>query len=244
MTFMQSRPLAILIDLDDTIISASGQPLRLWIRVAQEFSGLLEPWDALEIGNAISAKAEEFWASPARHKEWRGNLIVARRMIVASALGQFPPAVPFGDAMADRFSAICEAEMHVFPGAHDALRRLKGLGIRLVLITNGSSEVQRAKLNRFDLAKYFDYIQIEGELGFGKPEERAYSHAVKALSASTDTVWMVGDNLEWEVAAPQRLGIFSVWLDAHRAGLPSDSPVQPDRIVTSLPELADLLDAE
>jgi len=241
---MQSRPKAILVDLDDTIISAYGQPLRLWTRVAQEYSELLEPRDAIEIANAISAKAEEFWASPVRHKEWRGNLVVARRMIVASALAQFPPVVPFGDALADRFSAIREDEMHVFPGAHDALRRLKDLGIRLALITNGPSETQRAKIDRYDLAKYFDHIQIEGELGIGKPDERAYFHAIKALSVSADTVWMVGDNLEWEVAVPQRLGIFSVWLDAHGVGLPSNSPVLPDRVVRSLPELVELLSAE
>ena len=34
---------------------------------------------------------------------------------------------------------------------------------------------------------------------------------------------MVGDNLEWEVAAPQRLGIHAIWLDAYKAGLPAGS---------------------
>jgi len=240
---MLSPPAAILVDLDDTIISAYGQPLRLWTRVTQEFSNLLEPRDTLEIAYSINAEAEEFWASPARHKEWRGNLGTARRMIVANALARFSPAVAFGDALADRFSEIRENEMHVFPGTHDALCRLKGLGIRLALITNGPSDVQREKLERFDLAKYFDHIQIEGELGIGKPDERAYFHAIKALSVSADAVWMVGDNLEWEVAAPQRLGIFSVWLDAHGVGLPSNSSVQPNHVVSSLLELAELVDA-
>lgn len=238
---MQTPPSAILVDLDETIVSAYGQPFRAWTKVAQEFSSLLAPAGPLEVANAIGASAEEFWACPGRHKEWRGNLIAARRMIAAGALAQFPSAVPFADAMADRFSAIREEEMHVFPGAHDALRRLKGLRIKLALITNGTGAVQRAKLARFDLAQYFDHIQIESELGFGKPDERAYTHAVEALGASTDTVWMVGDNLEWEVAAPQRLGIFSVWLDAYGAGLPAGSPVRPDRIIGSLSGLADLL---
>ncbi|WP_293454912.1 HAD hydrolase-like protein [Phenylobacterium sp.] len=48
------------------------------------------------------------------------------------------------------------------------------------------------------------------EHGFGKPEERAYRHALQALDADPSEVWMVGDNLEWEVAAPQRLGIYSI----------------------------------
>jgi putative hydrolase of the HAD superfamily len=48
---------------------------------------------------------------------------------------------------------------------------------------------------------------------------------------------MVGDNLEWEVAAPQRLGIFAIWFDAAGMGLPRDTHIRPDRIVASLPEL-------
>jgi putative hydrolase of the HAD superfamily len=48
---------------------------------------------------------------------------------------------------------------------------------------------------------------------------------------------MVGDNLEWEVAAPQRLGIFGVWHDHLGAGLPPGSAVKPDRIIERLPEL-------
>ena len=48
---------------------------------------------------------------------------------------------------------------------------------------------------------------------------------------------MVGDNLEWEVAAPQRLGIFGIWFDAACKGLPRDTHIKPDRIVASLSEL-------
>jgi putative hydrolase of the HAD superfamily len=48
---------------------------------------------------------------------------------------------------------------------------------------------------------------------------------------------MIGDNLEWEVEAPQRLGIYAIWMDAHGKGLPAESTVKPDRIIRSLTEL-------
>lgn len=93
------------------------------------------------------------------------------------------------------------------------------------------------KITRFDLARRFDHIQIEGEHGFGKPEERAYRHAMRALGVQAHEVWMVGDNLEYDVAAPQRLGIHAIWHDHLATGLPSNSKVQPDRINRSLSEL-------
>jgi putative hydrolase of the HAD superfamily len=48
---------------------------------------------------------------------------------------------------------------------------------------------------------------------------------------------MVGDNLEWDVAAPQKLGIFGVWIDRHAQGLPAGTTVAPDGIVRSLAEV-------
>ena len=48
---------------------------------------------------------------------------------------------------------------------------------------------------------------------------------------------MVGDNLEWDVAGAQAVGIRGVWLDRHGTGLPPESDVVPDAIVGSIAEL-------
>ena len=48
---------------------------------------------------------------------------------------------------------------------------------------------------------------------------------------------MVGDNLEWEVAAPQRLGIHAIWVDGIGDGVPSGSTIRPDRIIRAVAEL-------
>jgi putative hydrolase of the HAD superfamily len=139
--------------------------------------------------------------------------------------------------IADRFTVYREEEMFVFPGAHEAIDQLKALGVKLALVTNGAADTQRAKVERFALAHRFDHVQIEGEHGFGKPDERAYLHAMDALGVSAPDTWMIGDNLEWEVQAPQRLGIYAIWIDVHGDGLPDGSTVKPDRIIRSLAEL-------
>ena len=48
---------------------------------------------------------------------------------------------------------------------------------------------------------------------------------------------MVGDNLEWDVIAPQRLGLSGVWIDRAGAGLPDDFTGKPHRIIRTLSEL-------
>ena len=49
---------------------------------------------------------------------------------------------------------------------------------------------------------------------------------------------MVGDHLEWDVGAPQRLGVTGIWVDGAGAGLPDQSAVVPHRIIRAFPELA------
>jgi putative hydrolase of the HAD superfamily len=58
-----------------------------------------------------------------------------------------------------------------------------------------------------------------------------------SLGVEARETWMVGDNLEWEVAAPQRLGIYAIWCDAIGEGLPRETTIRPDRIICSLSEL-------
>jgi putative hydrolase of the HAD superfamily len=241
---MLNPPTAILFDLDDTILAAFGQAEDQWRRVVAEFADRLEPHPPTEIVAAIQDYSRYLWADQTRHKDWRHRIGDARRHIVESALCALAasarrraPAAELCDAVADRFQQIHEAELRMFPGAHETLDRLKERGVKLALVTNGAAEAQRAKVVRFALEHRFDHIQIEGEHGFGKPEEQAYIHALASLGVGARETWMVGDNLEWEVVAPQRLGIFAVWYDGYGIGLPSDSPIRPDRIIRTLPEL-------
>ena len=141
------------------------------------------------------------------------------------------------DDMANGFRELRIESVRAYPGALDALAELKARGVKLALITNGSTRVQRAKIRRMELEQYFDHVQVEEEFGAGKPDPSVYLHALERLGADAANTWMVGDNLEWEVAAPQRLGITGIWIDAAGNGLPDDTDVAPDRIIRSITEL-------
>ena len=60
---------------------------------------------------------------------------------------------------------------------------------------------------------------------------------MEALGVSCADTGMVGDHFEWEVAAPQCLGIFAIWHDHLGTGVPAGSTVQPGRNLRRLPEL-------
>ena len=180
---MSKLPPAILFDLDDTILAAFGQAEGQWQRVIASFIEHLAPHPPGDIVAAIQAYSRFLWADQARHKHWRHRIGEARRHIVQNAFaelcgksGQPAPSGELCDAIAARFNELQEAELRMFPGSHETLDRLKELGVKLALVTNGA-------------------------------------------------------------AAPQRLGIYAIWYDGYGIGLPPDSPIRPDRIIRSLPEL-------
>jgi putative hydrolase of the HAD superfamily len=242
-TARMTLPRAILFDLDDTLLVAFGPAQSQWQRTIAAFADRLGPLETGIVAGAILAASTELWADPRRHKYWRHRIDEARRKIVADAFaelaaaGHAVPAQSVGDAMADAYNALHDEELAMFPDAHETLDRLKELGVKLALITNGAAEPQRAKVVRFALEHRFDHIQIEGEHGFGKPEERAYTHAMEVLGVGPHETWMVGDNLEWEVVGPKRLGIYAIWHDGYGVGLPPGSQIKPDRIIRRLSEL-------
>jgi putative hydrolase of the HAD superfamily len=107
----------------------------------------------------------------------------------------------------------------------------------LALITNGPAALQEGKIAAHGLAGFFGCILISGRLGYGKPEERIFCQALALLGVEPHGAWMVGNNLEWDVAAAQRLGIFGIWVDASGRGVPPSSTAHPDRIIRTVAEL-------
>jgi putative hydrolase of the HAD superfamily len=74
-------------------------------------------------------------------------------------------------------------------------------------------------------------------MGVGKPEEVVYRYALSRLRVKPEEAWMVGDNLEWDVAAPQRLGLRGVWVDGQGRGLSPKAETRPDFIIRAFAEI-------
>jgi putative hydrolase of the HAD superfamily len=162
----------------------------------------------------------------------------ARRYIAQTALDNVGcDAAGLADRIAAGYDQCRDDRTVLFPGAVQVLTWLRESGCRLALVTNGAAEMQRQKIERFRLEPLFDAILVEGELGFGKPDERVYLMALHRLAAAPHQTWMIGDNLEWDVEQPQKLGITGIWVDSTGAGVPPSRVVRPDLIVRALADL-------
>ena len=232
-------PKAIIFDLDDTILDSTLSADRLWLSAAEHFAGHIGV-NALVFDAQMKSSRDRFWSDPEKNKAGRLDLDRARIACVEDALQILNASNhALATGIADWFTRRRITAMRPFDGAIEAIKTLKQVGVRLALISNGKGETQREKVVRFELEPLFDCIILEGEFGAGKPDRRVFDHALKELGAEPGETWMVGDNLHWEVAAPQALGMKGIWLDWRGAGLPDGTEIVPDRIIRSISELID-----
>jgi putative hydrolase of the HAD superfamily len=225
-------PRFVLLDLDDTILDDSGGAAAAWVTACDEAGAPAALLDAIE------AERIWYWADAERHRIGRLDLPEARRAIVRGALRRLGlEDEQMAVFIAGRHDALRDEAIAPLPGAIETLDHLRAAGHVLGLVTNGSAAHQRFKIERFGLAPYFHYIGIEGEAGIGKPAAEAFTRALQGLDATPGAALMAGDNLRFDVAGAQAVGIHAVWVDRYRRGLPADTDVTPDQVVTAISEL-------
>jgi putative hydrolase of the HAD superfamily len=236
---LRSLPRALLLDLDDTILSFGEVAMPAWQQVCETHAATHPDLSADPLRAVIKETSDVFWSDPERHRRGRFNMIWARRQIVSQAFDRLGVDAPeLARAVADDFTRLREELVYAFPGAIEAVRAFRERGVRLAMVTNGASEMQRAKIVRFELEPFFETILVEGEWGAGKPDPSIFQEALRRLGdLEVEEAWMVGDNLEVDIAGAQGIGLHAVWNDHRRQGLPETTPVRPDRVICHLSEL-------
>ncbi|MFN4100172.1 MAG: HAD family hydrolase [Pararhodobacter sp.] len=240
------RPEAIIFDLDDTLITAYRNPHRTWAAIIAEHADALGEHDTGWVTSEVLDRILQFLSDEEGRKLWRLEGDPTRRRVVRSAFHQLNLERPKGseplhgvdaDRIADRFETFLEETITLKPHAHQVLEDLRGRGLILGLLTNGTSARQRAKLARFDLEGYFDAIRIEEEAGVGKPEPQAYTGLMSRLGVLPAACWFVGDDPYWDVQMPRSLGLTAVQYDEGGTARSAHA----DAVIGDLRDLAGLL---
>ncbi len=144
----------------------------------------------------------------------------------------------FGYLLAEIFPTMRKENAFVYEDSFAVLDKLKG-DYQLLLLTNGSPELQQTKLDITpQLMTYFEHIVVSGSFGKGKPDPAIFEHALKLLAVQKGEVLMVGDNLNTDILGAERAGIDSVWVNRHDK---ERNDVTPTYEIGALKELLPLL---
>ena len=91
------------------------------------------------------------------------------------------------------------------------MRALHGR-MKLALVSNGVSAIQRSRLAKCPLTPLFDAIVISEEAGVAKPDPRLLEIALEKLGCTDKSkAVMMGDSLSADIAAANNAGIDSIF---------------------------------
>ena len=187
---------AILFDLDRTLLDRDTAVITFAQQQYQRFSAHLQ-----------SVSAETYQA---RFVALDNRGYVDKARVYQQLVGEFgleEPAWP--DLLNDyrlNFSQCCV----LFPGTKIVLAQLQRAGLKLGLITNGSSR-QMTNIRAIEIADFFETILISEQEGVKKPEPEIFLRALTKLKLSAAETVFVGDNPIADIAGANQVGMTTIW---------------------------------
>jgi len=109
-----------------------------------------------------------------------------------------------------------------------ALRIAGNAGWVPVVISNGTTSQQEAKIRQTGLDRYLADWVISEEAGVSKPNPRIFGIAADRARMRLSGAWMVGDSPEADIGGASAVGLPSVWL--HRGRQWSDPRYAPTQV--------------
>lgn len=140
---------------------------------------------------------------------------------------------------AEYYEALLGVGHYFIDGAEELLKELSN-DYRLYIVSNGTAEVQKSRIESSGIAKYLDDIFISQQIGFDKPNVKFFDYCFSSIPnfEKYETV-IVGDSLSSDIAGGRNSGITTVWFNPH--DLKNSSDIIPDHEIHYLLDLIPLL---
>ena len=238
---------AVLFDLDDTLVDARGSWRDGFADAITELHARSPALQRLGSPTAIYDDWFRRYGEEAHRAagfgEWQASFTVESfERLVAEHLGPDPALAA---RLVASYRAAAPARLAIFPDAEPLLERL-GARYPLGLISNGPSELQRPKIEKFALERHFEVVLVSGELGIRKPDPRIFAMALEALGVSPAGCVFIGDNPTDDIAGARAFGLSAIWVNRGdwRAPDPREADALPHAEVRELREIPALLGLE
>lgn len=114
-------------------------------------------------------------------------------------------------SFSDRYLENLAEEAELLDNAEEVIQKLSR-NYKLALVTNGLKEVQRRRLKKSSLNRYFDQVIVSDEIGASKPDEKFFEITfAKMGNPVKDKVMIIGDSLSSDIQGANKFRIDACW---------------------------------
>ena len=162
-----------------------------------DLGGVLIDWDPRHLYRQLfddPSEMERFLAEVTT-AEWNGRQDEGRPWseAIAELVAEHPGQRALIEAFHQRWPEMLAGEI---PGSVDVLREVRATGVRLLALSNRSSETFPFALERFDFLSWFEAIVISGDVKARKPHRGIFEHVMDQLEVEPASSIFVDDSVE------------------------------------------------
>jgi len=191
------RPKAVLFDLDGTLFDRDASFLELVQDQYDCFAAELE-----RIPREVFVR---------RVVEMDGHGYVDRRVVYRDLAREFCLPETTGENLTIHFRDTYASYSRCFPEVPSALAALRASGMKLGIITNGSTSMQEQKIRQLGITDLMDEVLISEREGLRKPDRKIFERALERLRVVPAEGWYVGDHPLVDVHGAFEAGLTPVW---------------------------------
>lgn len=128
---------------------------------------------------------------------------------------------------------------HLYKESIDLIESLYN-SYKLIIVTNGLTEIQDKRIRKSVIAKYFEDIVISEEVGVSKPNPKIFEYALKDIeNLDKNKILIVGDSLTSDIQGGINFGIDTCWFNPHKIG--NETNFKPTYEISNIMELKNLV---
>ncbi len=201
----ESSVKAVLLDLGGTLVSTTEIPevYRRMLeahgitRSVEEISHAQKEVEKQLDIQELAVLFEEYWI--------RWNLLILRR------LGIEENAKALAQKIADRWWNY--ADVMLYPDVEETLQKLRAMGLKIGIVTNGLKSDYRQILEKVELLDFFDVKVGIDNVGKMKPHRDIFLYALNKLEVSPSETVFVGDELIADYEGAKKAGLTPLLID-------------------------------
>ncbi len=219
----------LLIDVDDTLLDFTGGER---VAITKTLSHFCLPTDEETI-EAYRHFNDELWKAYEQRKVSKPELVVKRFEMLLERLNVVGKITP--EEMNVEYFNNLQNQHDYKEGASEFIDKISEY-YRIILITNGTTQIQNARLRDSKLINRVESVFISEQLGTRKPEKAYFEIVANSVENfdKSDCV-LVGDSLTSDILGGKNYQIKTVWFNPNHK--PASKDIIPDKTVYSFDEL-------
>ncbi len=196
---MRRQVKAVVFDLDDTLYNQRQHLARAFQAVGK----LLEE----EVGLNKNHVRKRLLELASTHGSASGKLF---NLLLEEF--EIPVSKRLLKRMVEAFYSYKPRKLKPYKSALEVLTKLKKVGVKLGLLTDGNPELQRFKLKALGVEDYFDAMVVTDEFGrsFRKPHPKGFREILRQLRVKPSEAVYVGDNPYKDFGGGKSIGMLTI----------------------------------